>query len=338
MQQPGYIIVIGTSAGGLNALTELVSSLKPGMDASFFIVMHLSRTAISEFLVNRLQPKTKYKCVQAEENMEIEKGFIYIARPNHHLIIKNDHIQLGMGPQENRWRPSIDVLFRTAAVSYNSKCIGIILTGMLDDGTIGMGAIKKAGGITIVQNPEEAEYPDMPLSVLNSIEIDHCVNLSEMGNLLAEITSDSRENAPVPPELVTEAEIAETAVADFSKVEILGEPAIYACPDCGGSLWTIHEENDGKSVDRYRCHIGHAYTDLQLVTKQNDVVESTLWVAMRLMEERKKLLTKLEGDNLKRGYQNTALEYSRQADEMDIHISQLKEILAGTQKHTGEYG
>src|SRR5687768_17024322 len=139
---PAFVIVVGSSAGGLTALTELVSQLKPGMDAAVFIVMHLSRKGISDFLALRLQQYTTLPCAIATHRAAIEKGHIYIAPANHHLLVKENVMLLGYGPEENRWRPSIDVLFRSAAVAYGSHTIGIVLTGLLDDGTAGMVAIK----------------------------------------------------------------------------------------------------------------------------------------------------------------------------------------------------
>src|SRR5437763_2723940 len=181
VKEPRFIIVIGTSAGGITALTELVNQFNSDWDAAFFIVSHLSRKGISDFLVHKLQEHTNLHCERAMEDGSIQKGHIYIAMPNFHMLLKNGLVKLGHGPEENRWRPSIDVLFRSAAAYYNSRVIGIILTGLLDDGTSGMWAIKRSGGSLIVQDPNEAEYPDMPISVLNRMEVDYCVRLGEMG-------------------------------------------------------------------------------------------------------------------------------------------------------------
>lgn len=181
MSNPKFVIVVGTSAGGINALSEFVGQLKTGMDAAVFIVMHLSRTSISDFLFHKLQPLTKLQCEIAAENASIKKDHIYIASPNLHLLVKKGKIILGRGPEENRWRPSIDVLFRSAAAAYSTRTIGVVLTGLLDDGTTGMLAIKRSGGTCIVQDPNEAEYPDMPLSVLNNMEVDYSIGLANMG-------------------------------------------------------------------------------------------------------------------------------------------------------------
>ncbi len=329
MKEPKFIIVVGTSAGGMNALVEFVSQLKENIDAAFFIVMHLSRTSISDFLVHRLQPHTSLKCEVAKEDAIIEKGHIYVAAPNQHLLVKKNKIILGRGPEENRWRPSIDVLFRSAAAAYSTRVIGIVLTGSLDDGTTGMLAIKRSGGTCMVQDPNEAEYPDMPLSVLNNMEIDYCIPLNQMGETIFEITQTNPEEIAAPKEVIIESEIAERVVVDYEHVKQLGEKSIYACPDCGGGLWDIPKQN-GKS-ERYRCHIGHSYSEKDLVLKQGEILESTLWIALRIMEERRNLLKKMEDDNKKKGLSKMASSYQEKGEDIQFHVDKMKEILYATQ-------
>lgn len=233
MSSPKFVIVVGTSAGGMNALSEFVAQLKTGMDAAVFIVMHLSRTSISDFLMLRLQPHTQLQCEIATEGASIKKDHIYVASPNLHLLVKKGNIILGRGPEENRWRPSIDVLFRSAAVAYSTRAIGVILTGLLNDGTTGMLAIKRSGGTCIVQDPNEAEYPDMPLSVLDNMEVDFCISLADMGEVISNITQTTPEEKPAPDDVIIESQIAERVVVDYDNVSKLGEKSIYACPDCG---------------------------------------------------------------------------------------------------------
>ena len=333
MNTPKFVIVVGASAGGMNALSEFVGQLKPGMDAAVFIVMHLSQTSISNFLMLRLQPHTQLLCEVATEGASIQKGHIYIASPNLHLLVKKDRIILGRGPEENRWRPSIDVLFRSAAAAYSTRVIGVVLTGLLDDGTTGMLAIKRSGGTCIVQDPNEAEYPDMPLSVLNNMEVNYCINLADMGEVIWGITQTTPEEKPVPEDVIIESQIAERVVVDYDNVKQLGEKSIYACPDCGGGLWTINKGGDGQGKDdRYRCHIGHSYSEKDLVIKQGEIFESTLWVALRIMEERRNLLKKIEDDNTKRGFTTFAKNYKGKVDEIQVHVDKLKEVLYASQK------
>jgi len=329
MKAPKFIIVVGTSAGGMNALIELVSQLKENMDAALFIVMHLSRTSISDFLVHRLQPHTSLKCEVATEGSPIREGHIYVAAPNQHLLVKKGKILLGRGPEENRWRPSIDVLFRSAAAAYSTRVIGAVLTGSLDDGTTGMLAIKRSGGTCIVQDPNEAEYPDMPLSVLNNMEVDHCIPLHQMGEAIFGITKSDPEEIAAPQDVIIESEIAERVVVDYTHVRQLGVKSIYACPDCGGGLWDINKQNGRPG--RYRCHIGHSYSEKDLVVKQGEILESTLWTALRIMEERRNLLRKMEDDNIKKGLSKMAASYQEKGEDIQFHVDRMKEILFATQ-------
>lgn len=329
MKEPKFIIVAGASAGGMNALSELVAQFNDEMDVAVFIVMHLSRTSISDFLVHRLQPHSSFKCELAKEGAKIQKGHIYIAAPNQHLLVKKNKIILGGGPEENRWRPSIDVLFRSAAAAFSTRAIGIILTGLLDDGTTGMSAIKRSGGTCIVQDPNEAEYPDMPLSVLNNMEVDYCISLSKMGDAVLEIIQTEPEEIAAPADVIIESEIAERVVVDYESVKKLGEKSIYACPDCGGGLWSIDKKN---GPDRYRCHIGHSYSETDLVDKQGEILESTLWTALRIMEERRTLLKKMEQDNSKKGLSKMAESYQEKGENIQFHVDKMKEVLFATQK------
>src|SRR3954468_22463817 len=211
--QPTYIVVVGASAGGLNALAELVGQLTNEMDIAVFIVLHLSTAGIGDYLVQKLQSYTSLKCIKAADNKPIEKGFVYIAPPNHHLLVKKQQMILGHGPVENRWRPSIDVLFRSAAAAFSTRAIGILLTGLMDDGKAGMLTIKKCGGVCIVQDPNEAEYPDMPLAVLNAMDVNYCVSLAEMGAVIEEIIKrPPQEDFDIPEEVKMESEIAEKVV------------------------------------------------------------------------------------------------------------------------------
>lgn len=331
MSTPKFVIVVGASAGGMNALAEFVGQLKTGMNAAIFIVMHLSRTSISDFLYHKLKPLTNLKCEIATEDAPIKKDHIYIASPNLHLLVKKDKILLGRGPEENRWRPSIDVLFRSAAAAYSTRTIGVVLTGLLDDGTTGMLAIKRSGGTCIVQDPNEAEYPDMPLSVLNNMEVDYSIGLSDMGEVIWSITQTTPEEKPAPDDVIIESDIAERVVVDYDNVKQLGEKSIYACPDCGGGLWDITKKGGGKVV-RYRCHIGHSYSEKDLVIKQGEIFESTLWIALRIMEERKTLLRKMEDDHTKRGLKKVANEYREKGDDLQGHVDKMKEVLFASQK------
>lgn len=321
---PKFIVVIGASAGGLDALTEMVQTLQKGLDVAYCIVLHLSRKGIGDFVVHRLSQATSISCSLAEDGAEIKKDSIYIARPNQHLLVKDNTLILGGGPEENRFRPSIDVLFRSAAVAYSSYAVGIILSGMLDDGTSGMWAIKRSGGTCVVQDPNQAEYPEMPLSIINNMEADHVVTLDEIGSLIATIAKQKKgRKKPVPQDVILESQIAERTAVSIDTIEKIADTSVFACPDCGGNLWEMKDD----IIKRYRCHIGHAYTEKDLVVKQAEIASNTLWVALRMMEERKHLLKKLKIENAKKGYKLLSTNNAEKHNEMEHHINKLKEIL-----------
>jgi two-component system chemotaxis response regulator CheB len=327
--KPGFIITIGASAGGLRALNELVVQLDKNWNVAVFVVIHLSKTGIGNFLIHRLQKYTTYTCVLPVNGQKIEAGKIYLAHPDMHLLMRGDRIVLGEGPAENRWRPSIDVLFRSAAVHFGNRVIGIILTGYLNDGMSGMWAIKRSGGYTIVQDPNEAEYPDMPLAVLEKMEVDHCVLLGQMGETIAGvINNDQFRKSSIPEELKREATIAEEALVSIETVASLGEKQNYACPDCGGGLWNV----DNELGNVYRCHIGHAYQEADLLTRQGENLESTLWVAVRMMEERKNLLHSIAERDAKNGFLALSQEQRKKAIDLDKHIINLKEVLFSSKR------
>jgi len=312
-------------------LMEMVQTLQKGLDVAYCIVLHLSRKGIGDFVVHRLQQVTTMHCSLAVNGAAIKKDNIYIARPNQHLLVKDNHFLLGAGPEENRFRPSVDVLFRSAAVAYSSFAIGIILSGLLDDGTSGMWAIKRSGGCCIVQDPNQAEYPDMPVSVINNMEVDHVAALEDIGSIIGQVIKHTRgRKKAAPKDVVAESKIAEHTAAGIDDVQKLDvTQSLFACPDCGGGLW----EANNDIIKRYRCHIGHAYTQRDLVLKQAEAAGSTLWVALRMMEERKHLLKKMEIDYKKKGLKSLSENNVEKQDEMTRHINKLKEILFDLQNH-----
>jgi two-component system, chemotaxis family, protein-glutamate methylesterase/glutaminase len=329
-KNPKFIVVIGASAGGLNALIELVSNLSADLDTCYCVVQHLSRKGIGDFVVHRLSQYTSMPCSLAVNGQALERNHIYIARPNQHLLVKDDKIILGAGPEENRFRPSIDVLFRSAAVAYSSYAIGIILSGLLDDGTSGMWAIKRCGGACIVQDPNQAEFPEMSLSVINNMDVDHVTQLADIGPLIQDIIENNKgEKGTVPNEVMLESQIAENTAVGIDDVRKISEQSIFACPDCGGGLWSIKDD----IIVRYRCHIGHAYSQTDLVIKQAQAAGTTLWASLRMMEERKHMLRKMEIDNKSRGLVHWAEANVEKQSEIEGHIRKLKEILSDLQNH-----
>ncbi|MDT0651815.1 chemotaxis protein CheB [Autumnicola edwardsiae] len=229
------IIVIGASAGGIPAVKTIISGLSHQMEIVVIVVIHVSRKSNSARIANAFQKETTLICKEASNQMLLERGNLYVAPPEYQLMLKDHFLHLNPGPHENKYRPSIDVLFRSAAVKYGHRAIGIVLTGLFDDGTSGMSAIKRSGGICIVQNPAEAEHPDMPQSVLNKIAVDYKANLQEIPLIITEILKKPLPpEKPVPRELQIEAEITEKMMSNIDQMKEIGNHSDFVCPDCGG--------------------------------------------------------------------------------------------------------
>ena len=322
------IIVIGTSAGGLEALDALIGQLPADIPAAIFIVQHLAPELSGIALIARLAKYRTFKCKLATDGESFASGRIYVAPPDNHLLVKGRQLLVTKGARENRNRPGIDPLFRSAAVTHGAHVIGVLLTGMLDDGTAGLIAIKKCGGVAVVQDPKDATYPAMPLSALANLRVDHCVPLASMGKLLDRLSREpAGESKPTPEAVKTEARIAERVLSDVSAVNRLGDLVPYNCPYCGGTLW----EMKGSGSSRFRCHTGHSFTAASLVTSQTEKIEETLWIALRMFEERKNLLNS-QLASARSGKAATA-ERIREADS---HIERIRAILLapGVNEHS----
>jgi len=284
------IIVMGASAGGLSAFNRIIKELPEQLNAAVFIVWHLSPYSNS-MLPEILNRGGRLTSKHPNDGEPIEPGKIYIAPPDHHLLLESDRIRLTKGPKENRFRPAIDPLFRSAAYSYGSRVVGVVLTGALDDGTAGLWAIKDRGGIAVVQDPAEAEQPSMPASALANVRVDHCLPLSEIPPLLVTLSQQAvgERRSPMPKDLEIETKIALGADAADLDVKQLGEVSEFTCPDCHGTL--IKLTND--KLRRFRCHTGHSFGGASLLAELTDSVEQSLWIAIRAVEERIRLLKHL---------------------------------------------
>lgn len=315
------IVVIGTSAGGLKALKELIVQLPKDFPLPVLVVRHISPDATGNVILDELNKLNSLKCVRAESGKNMEPGCLYLAPSDHHLLIEgNRKMLVTKGAHENRSRPAIDPLFRSAAVAFGNGVIGILLTGYLDDGTAGMKVIKRCGGTCIVQDPEEAEYPAMPKNALDNIKVDYCLPIAEMGDLLNKlIPKKLAKQKTVPEDIKTEAKIAERVLSDLSSVNKLGDQVPFNCPGCGGVLWKVKKDNNL----RFRCHTGHAYTAPALLAEQTEKIEETMWSALRMFEERKNLLTEMAHE--KKGISSkSALE---RAEQSQVHIDRIRAIL-----------
>jgi two-component system chemotaxis response regulator CheB len=285
------IIVIGASMGGIEAMSTLVGGLPKLFPATILIVQHVGPTAPS------LLPEilTKAGPLPATFPIDFEplkSSHIYVAPPDHHLILEQGFVRLTRGPKENRFRPSIDALFRSAAYAYGPRVVGVVLTGMLDDGTAGLWAVKDRGGATIVQDPKQAVAPSMPLNALQHVEVDYRLPISDIAPLLKELaqTPAAEEGAyPVTERMKIEVEIAKEDTAIDKGIQDLFEPSNYTCPECHGVLLQLKEGG----ILRFRCHTGHAYSAGTLLEEGQTMAEDSLWGAIRSLEERIFLLRQL---------------------------------------------
>lgn len=309
------VIVIGSSAGGVIALKELVASLPPDFEVPIFIVQHIA-PQVHSYLPDILNHSGSLKAKHPEDGEQIRNGHIYIAPPDHHLLIEEDHILVKKGPKENRFRPSVDALFRSAAYTYKNGVIGVILTGMLDDGTSGMWAINQMKGITIVQDPLDALYQSMPQNVLEHVNVDYIVPLAYIPELLIGLTTIEMEEIPIDEDKNKELMKMEIDIAaqqnGFERGIIqMGEPSSLTCPECGGGLTSLTE---GK-ITRYRCHTGHAYSSESLLAEVSETAEVKVWQAIRSLEERIMLLEKSADRSKESGNENVAENFIQKAEK-----------------------
>jgi two-component system, chemotaxis family, protein-glutamate methylesterase/glutaminase len=280
---PKRVVVVGASAGGLEVLRELVSGLPPDLPAPICIVLHTSPQSPG-VLDSILSRAGRLKAVNARDRERLQAGRIYVAPPDCHLLIEPGMVRVTKGPRENRFRPAIDPLFRSAAQVFGPAAIGVVLSGNLDDGTAGLWAIKQLGGTAIVQDPDDTLYPSMPRSAIDHVRVDHVVPVSGLASLLVRMTSETpveTANIAAPEGLEVEVKIAKEEPPLDAGLERIAEPSIYACPECHGVLLQLKEGER----PRFRCHTGHAYSIESLLASLSEGVEESLWNAIRALEE-----------------------------------------------------
>ncbi|GGC09287.1 chemotaxis protein CheB [Dyadobacter sediminis] len=307
------VIVIGSSAGGVIALKELVASLPADFGVPIFIVQHIA-PQVHSYLPEILNHAGHLKAKHPEDGEQIRNGHIYIAPPDHHMLIEDDHILVKKGPKENRFRPSVDALFRSAAYTYKNGVIGIILTGMLDDGTSGMWAVNQMKGITIVQDPLDAMYQSMPQNVLEHVNVDYIVPLVYIPELLTGLAEIEVEEMPIEVDknkelMKMEIDIAAQQNAFEKGIINVGEPSSLTCPECGGALNLLTEDK----ITRYRCHTGHAYSSESLMEEVSQMTEVKVWQTIRSLEERIILLEKSADKSRETGNEGTAVNFLSKA-------------------------
>jgi two-component system, chemotaxis family, protein-glutamate methylesterase/glutaminase len=325
MAQQREIIVIGGSAGGVEAISTLLRQLPPGIPAAVFVVCHQMPDS-KGYLADMLNTGGPLLAKCAEDGEEIHHGVVYVAPPDRHLIVKKEALRVVRGPRENRWRPAIDPLFRSAAVAYGPRVIGVLLSGMLDDGTAGLMAIKRCGGVAVVQDPEDAPYPDMPRNALANVEVDHRLAVPEMGPVIEKLIAETvLTKGPAPRDLEIETAISESGFSDENLTQQLGELSSVSCPECGGPLW----RQDAANTSRYRCRVGHSYGAESMLSAEGEALEASLWAAVRLFDQRANLLTTMSGKD--REGQHTRMEEHHRtlANQAREHAKLLRRLIIG---------
>jgi two-component system chemotaxis response regulator CheB len=307
------LVVLGASAGGLQPLIALLGTLPADLPAALFVVLHLPPEGGS-MLASILDRAGPLKARLAEDGEPIEHGRIYVARPDLHLAL-DGVVHVLKGPRENRHRPSIDVLFRTAARHHGPRVIGVVLSGAMDDGTAGLAAIKRAGGLAIVQEPDDSRIPGMPRSALAEVAVDHVLPAADIGPCIAALVGQPVVEPPPADE-------ADQPTRD-DLASLSEPPTAFTCPECGGTLWEVA---DGEALV-YRCHVGHAYSADGLLDAQAETVEAALWSALRLLKEKAGLERRTAARLRQRGVERRAAELERRAHVAEEQASVMWQLL-----------
>lgn len=323
---PGHdIIVIGASMGGIEALTHLARFLPANLPAAVLVTQHIAPDAPS-YLPELLSHAGALPAFHPHDGQDIQHGRIYVAPPNLHLLIERGYVRVIRGPRENHARPAIDPLFRSAARAYGPRVIGVILTGALDDGTAGMLAIKRRGGIAVVQDPKDALVASMPASALEYVHVDYCLPLSDVPGLLARLAqepAEKEETYPVPRDMDIEARVAAQEPKIMASNERPGELSALTCPECSGPLWEMH---DGELM-RFRCRQGHAYTAESMLVGQMEGVEDALWAAINVLDENVRMIQKLAQDARQRKYKHVAARFEERLQEQLQKAALLRRVV-----------
>jgi two-component system chemotaxis response regulator CheB len=308
------VVVIGASAGGVEALSRVVASLPGDLNACVLVVLHIPPTSPSA-LGPILDRKGPLPARPARDGELLAPGQVLVAPPNRHLVVDDGHVALSVGPRENGHRPAIDVLFRTAAAARGGGVVAVVLSGLLDDGAAGAAAVREEGGVVLVQDPGDAVYPAMPKTVIERIGPDAVGTAEELGTLIAKWCDSARGRQP----------IVEDPMPDENERSgrALGSPSGYICPDCSGTLYLVEDA----ALLRFRCRVGHAWGADNLLQQQGFSVESALWVALRTLEEKADLSRRLAERAAVEGRKLTRDKFMQAAEETLTSAQAIKHLL-----------
>jgi len=304
------IVVIGASAGGIEALSQIVELLPEDLPAAVLVTVHLAPDAHSA-LPAILGRKGLLPAVELEDGMPLGQGRLYVAPPNRHLLIDDGHIRLSRGPRENGHRPAIDPLFRSAARTYGARVVAVILSGNLGDGTLGLKSVHAHGGVAIVQDPDDALHPSMPTHAIASDEPDYVLPASEIAAVITHLALEPAAGRQRP-----DGNGASDSYED-------GDIAEISCPECGGPIWEI-PQGEGS---RYLCRTGHSFTAESLFTTQSEGLESALWTAIRVLQERRDLAIRIAERLEARGAELAARRFRMNADDTTQHEDVLRRVV-----------
>jgi two-component system, chemotaxis family, protein-glutamate methylesterase/glutaminase len=312
------IVVLGASAGGIEVLTRVLKDAG-GIDAAFVVVVHLAADAptVLPHIVTRA---TGLPSRFAEDGEELVSGTVLIAPPGRHTLVCRGTVAVVNAPRENRSRPAIDPLFRSAAAAYGPRVIAVALSGVLDDGTAGAGAVRRNGGLVVVQSPEDALFPGIPTNIIEHAGADHVRPSAEIGALLRTLTGEEVEDRTAA------ADVTDPALADQRTLLAQAERGTlthFTCPECSGTLWEVDEHG----VLRYRCRVGHVYSPDALAAAAADRVETALWVATRVLEEQAGLVRRTAERSRALNTPSAASRLERRAREIDARIEVIREVL-----------
>ena len=304
------IVVIGASSGGVEALFEIAAGLPSDFPAAVFMALHMGAGFASR-LPELLSQRGPLRATHAMHGEAIVPGRIYVAPPDNHLMLRPGYLHVVRGPKENGHRPAVDALFRTAAMVYGPRVIGVVLTGYLDCGTAGMLSIKARGGLAVVQDPRDAIVPDMPRSVIRHVAVDHVAPLRDIPGLLSRLVSEPPGAAPAHlPGALMELEGDEPGVA-----------AEIVCPSCQGKL----TESALNGFQIFHCHVGHAFSLESVAAEQADEIERALWAAVRALEEGAALARRLASGAS--GHMQQRFEEKEAAQSQQAHV--IRNLLLG---------
>lgn len=275
-------------------------------------------------ILNRCGP---LPAMHPKDGQPIEAGRIYVAPPDHHLLVQEGRISLTRGPAENNHRPAVDTLFRVAARAYGPRVVGVILSGTLDDGTAGLQAIKMRGGLALVQDPKEAMFAGMPQSAIENVAVDAVQPLAALTTTVVRLAGTAaQEGFPVPPELEEDVAVSEMRL-DTLEGRAEGKPSGFSCPDCHGVLWEISEGD----LIRFRCRVGRAFSPESLFASQSSGLEEALWIALRALEESAALAERLQSRSSERGHNLSAQRFAEQARDARTRAGIIHDALTGGQ-------